>query len=139
MEENEKYKSKILEILNGNYEQGSNYVNSNECNITVRHSLTNNIPTTSYPVNNLYIHHVNEIDESTEWENKGNVSIIFSFSGGWGVYYNTWWADMTFSDDSIDIDIHPYDDWMEFDRVCLTDDLRDKHIDFIMSMELLKR
>jgi hypothetical protein len=64
-------------------------------------------------------------------------SILFSFDRGFGVVVDDGWSDMTFSGFDRELLIHESHDFNLFDKLCLTDELRDRFKDYLAERALL--
>lgn len=81
--------------------------------------------------------HESEEDEgfTGAWE----LWTIFQHSKGYGIAHNNGWQDYTFGGDEYVLDVFLGDDMDAFDKTCLTNEVRDKAIQFYLEKELLTK
>lgn len=72
------------------------------------------------------------------WDGQDEDYVIFEYDKGLGVLTHVRWWGPTFSGDNHIVDICKTKDWHTFDRVCMTDTLRDIIEDFTVELILLR-
>lgn len=77
------------------------------------------------------------VTDSVRWDGDHAAWVIFKFDKGWGLAQHTGWWGPTFSGDEHTLDISENLDMGLFDKLCLTDEIREKAIDFMAEKILL--
>jgi len=96
----------------------------------------------SYEINidsvNVLEYRSDRYESEGGWDGNGETFAIFGFDKGFGLATESSWWDATFSGTDYVFDVYESKDWVEFDNLCLTDDIRDKIHDLIAEMVLLR-
>lgn len=111
-----------------------------DVHINIRNSFRT-VTVKEYPLNIESINILHWYDHSTsedEWDGDYGAFAVFEYDKGFGVASHTGWWGPTFGEDQYDLDLHESECWENFDRLCLTDEMRELMPDLMIKMRLLR-
>lgn len=97
-----------------------------ETHITLRNSFQSE-SLDRYPINPKSVeilYSKGESSDAKEWDGDFSALVIFRFPGGFGVATDVGWWSPTFTGHKYTLDVTETDDYVLFDKLCLTDEIR---------------